>query len=47
MAYHKIATSDENILGIRKETRPRLLNLLIIGDSQDIFVLATYGGILF
>jgi hypothetical protein len=33
--YYKIATSDEDILGIRKETRRRLLSLLIISDSQD------------
>ena len=32
--YYKSATRDESILGIRKETRPRLLSLLIISDSQ-------------
>ena len=32
--YYKSATRDESILGIRKETRPRLLSLLIVGDSQ-------------
>ena len=31
----KRATSDEDILGIRKDTRTRLLSLLIIGDSQE------------
>ena len=33
--YYKSTTSDEDILSIRKETRPRLLSLLIIGDSQE------------
>ena len=33
--YSKRATSDEDILGVRKETRTRLLNLLIIGDSPE------------
>jgi hypothetical protein len=33
--YCKRATSDENILGIRKETRARLLNLLIVGDNRE------------
>ena len=32
--YIKRATTDEDILGIRKETQPRLLSLLAIGDSQ-------------
>ena len=32
--YYKSATCDESILGIRKETRPRLLSLLIISDCQ-------------
>ena len=32
--YYKSATSDEDILGIRKETQLRLLSLLIISDSQ-------------
>ena len=33
--YYKSATSDENIMGIFKETRPRLLNLLIVSDGQQ------------
>ena len=33
--YCKRATSDEDILGIRKEMRTRLLSLLIISDSQE------------
>ena len=33
--YYESATSDENILGISKETRTRLLSLLIISDSQE------------
>ena len=32
--YIKRATTDEDILGICKETQPRLLSLLAIGDSQ-------------
>ena len=32
--YIKRATSDEDILSICKETHPRLLSLLTIGDSQ-------------
>ena len=32
--YIKRTTSDDNILSIRKETHPRLLSLLTIGDSQ-------------
>ena len=45
--YCKRATSDAGILGIRKDTRRRLLSLPMIGDSQDIFVSVTHGGILF
>ena len=41
--YCKVSTSDENILGIRKDTRHRLLRLLIISDRQDIFVSVTHG----
>ena len=33
--YYERATSDVNILGIRKETRIRLLCLLVISDSQE------------
>ena len=44
---YKIAASDEDILGIRKETGPRLMSLLIISDSQCITVSVTHGGILF
>ena len=33
--YYERATSDENILGIRKETRLRLLSLLFISNSQE------------
>ena len=33
--YCKRATSDEGILGICKETRRRLLSLLIVGDSRE------------
>ena len=33
--YCKIATSDESILGIRKEIQSRLLSLLVISDSQE------------
>ena len=34
----KRATSDEDILGIWKEIRPRLLSLLIVSDSQKHFI---------
>ena len=33
--YYERATSDVNILGIRKETQIRLLCLLVISDSQE------------
>ena len=33
--YYKCATSDEDILGIRSKTQPRLLSLLIISDIQE------------
>ena len=41
------STSDEDIPGIRKDTRHRLLNLLIISDSHDIFISVSHGRILF
>ena len=44
---YKSSTSDEDIPGIRKDTRHGLLSLLIISDSHNIFVSVTYGGILF
>ena len=40
--YCKSATGDAGILGIRKDTRHRLLSLPIISDSQDIFVSVTH-----
>ena len=36
--YYERATSDESILGIHKETRHRLLSLLIISDSENICI---------
>ena len=33
--YYKWATSDEDILSIRRETQTILLSLVIIGDSQE------------
>ena len=33
--HYERATSDEHILGIRKETRHRLLSLLVISDRQE------------
>ena len=39
-SYYKSSASDEDILGCRKDTvtRHRLLSLLIISDSHDIFI---------
>ena len=47
--YCKRTTRDEGILGIRKETRARLLSLQIgtLVTAQDIFISVTHGGILF
>ena len=36
--YYERAAGDESILGIRKETRHRLLSLLIISDSENICI---------
>ena len=38
--YYKSATSDEDIPGIGKETRPRLLSLLIISDIQELICIS-------
>ena len=42
--HRKCATSDESILGIRKEIQSRLLSLPMVGDSQDIVVSALTEG---
>ena len=34
MAYYKSATSDENVPGIRKESRARFFNLVTVSKSK-------------
>ena len=44
---YESATSNDYILGIRKETHPRILSLLIISKAEPEMLSATYQGLLF
>jgi hypothetical protein len=44
---YKSAIIDGEIFGIRKESRPRILSLLIISENLELMAQATHRGIMF